>query len=125
MATQIGKREPTMDIPAERWGSPEFHKRQLDIQQEEQQARRALSYEQQEVQDPQEHSDAWNNWCDHRIADFLNSYTDTLIPMVFTRIEKAKQAADTELNQLKTEVAELRGEVNLLRELLKGRKDIA
>jgi hypothetical protein len=78
--------------------------------------------------------DAWNNWCDKRIADFLNQvFTTTLVPMVCGRINKAKQAAADELNQLKTEIAELRGEVNLLCELLKGnvkdithaRKDIA
>jgi hypothetical protein len=103
--------------PAERWGSPEFHKRQS--------AASALQdRQQQEVEDPQANYEAWNNWCDQKIADFLNQYTDTLIPMVFNRIEKARQIAERQLTELKTEVAELRGEVNLLRELLKGSSNV-
>jgi hypothetical protein len=109
--------------PAEKWGSPEFHKRCK--QQEEQSVRR--SYEQQEVADPQADHAAWNNWCDQRIADFITQVSETaLVPMICGRIAKAKQAAQDELNQLRNEVAELRGEMNVLRELLKaGAKDAA
>jgi hypothetical protein len=115
---------------AEKWGSPEFHKRQLVRQQEEQR--------QQEVQDPQENYDAWNEWADMRIAaaldKFSTEYSDAVVELMFGRMNKHKEATETEINQLKTEVAELRGEMNLLRELLKGnvknigpaiRKDVA
>jgi hypothetical protein len=108
-----------VDVP-EKWGSPEFHKRQLVRQQEEQQRR--------EVQDPQENFDAWNDWADTRIAAALDrfsaEYSDAVVELMFGRMDK-KTAAETEINQLKAEVAELRGEMNLLRELLKGNvKDI-
>ena len=106
---------------AEKWGSPEFHQRQLIRQQEEQR--------QQEVQDPQENFDAWNEWADTRIAaaldKFNTEYSDAVVDLMFGRMDKHKKAAETEINQLKTEIAELRGEMNLLRELLKGNvKDI-
>jgi hypothetical protein len=106
---------------AEKWGSPEFHKRQLVRQQEEQQQR--------EVQDSQDNYDAWNNWADSKIAAALDrfntEYSDTVVDLMFTRMDKHKKAAEAEINQLKTELAELRGEMNLLRELLKGNvKDI-
>jgi hypothetical protein len=100
---------------ADKWGSPEFHKRQLFRQREEQQ---------QEVQDPQEYYDAWNNWVDTRIAaaldKFNTEYSEAVVDLMFGRMDKHKKAAETEINQLKTEVAELRGEMNLLKELLKG-----
>jgi hypothetical protein len=106
---------------SEKWGSPEFHQRQLARQQEEQR--------QQEVQDPQENYDAWNDWADTRIAaaldKFSTEYSDAVVELMFGRMDGHKKAAETEINQLKTEVAELRGEMNLLRELLKGNvKDI-
>jgi 5-methylcytosine-specific restriction enzyme A len=69
--------------------------------------RRIASYDSAR-RDPQADHAAWNNWCDQKIADFLNQYTETLIPMVLSRIAKAKQAANDELNQLKNAVAELR-----------------
>jgi hypothetical protein len=106
---------PNRDVPVEKsWGSPEYHRRQvLDMEQDEQQ------------EDPQ----TLNNWADTKIAAaldrFSEEYSENVINIVFTRMEKHKKAAQTEINQLKTQVAELRGEVNLLRELLKGNvKDI-
>jgi hypothetical protein len=106
---------------AEKWGSPEFRSRRLAMQRAEQQQR--------EVQDPQENFDAWNDWADTRIAaaldKFSTEYSDAVVELMFGRMDKHKEAAETEINQLKTEVAELRGEMNLLRELLKGNvKDI-
>jgi hypothetical protein len=114
---------------AEKWGSPEFHNRQLVRQQEEQQ---------REVQDPQENYDAWNDWADSKIAaaldKFGSEYSDAVVDLMFERMNKHKKAAETEINQLRIEVAGLRGEMNLLRELLKGnvkdmvpaiRKDVA
>ena len=106
---------------AEKWGSPEFHKRQLVWQHEEQQRR--------EAQDPQENDDAWSNWADNKIAaaldKFSTEYSDAIVELMFGRMNKHKKAAETEINQLTTVVAELRGEMNLIRELLKGNvKDI-
>jgi hypothetical protein len=105
---------------SEKWGSPEFHKRQLIRQEEERQ---------QEVQEQQENYDAWNEWADTKIAvaldKFNTEFSDAVVDLMFERMDKHKKAAETETNHLKTAVAELRGEMNLLRELLKGNvKDI-
>jgi hypothetical protein len=56
---------------------------------------------------------------------FSAEFSDAVVDLMFERMNKHKKAAETEINQQKIEVAELRGEMNLLRELLKGNmKDI-
>lgn len=110
---------------AEKWGSPEFHKRQL-IRQAEAQQQEA---QQQKAQDRQVNYDAWNGWADAKIIQFCDIYADQLLEIVFTRMNdkiiKVKDVAHIEIEQLKSQVSELRGEMNLLRELLRGNvKDI-
>jgi hypothetical protein len=110
---------------AEKWGSPEFHERQLVRQQEEQRQ----EAQQHEAQASQQDYDAWNEWADTRIAaaldKFSTEFSDAVVELMFGRMDKHKKAAEIETNHLKTAVAELRGEMNLLRELLRGNvKDI-
>src|SRR6476660_7440499 len=62
---------------AEKWGSPEFHKRQLARQQEERQ---------QGVQNSQENYDAWNDWADAKMIQFCDVYADQMLEIVFTRM---------------------------------------
>jgi hypothetical protein len=92
-----------------------------------------------EQQEAQPDWDGWNKWADNRVAEaldrFSEEYSKTVIELTFGRMDKHREMALTEISQLKTELAELRGEVSLLRELLKGsnvkditpaiRKDIA
>jgi hypothetical protein len=109
---------------AEKWGSPEFHQRQL-VRQEEAQQQGA---QQQEAQDRQVNYDAWNGWADAKIIQFCDIYSDQLLEIIFTRMNdkiiKVKEAAHTEIEQLKSQVSELRGEMNLLRALLQGGSNV-
>jgi hypothetical protein len=69
--------------------------------------------------------DGWNNWLDTRVAaaldKFSEAYSDELIKVVFSRMDKHREAAVTEITQLKAELSEMRGELRLARELLLGK----
>jgi hypothetical protein len=51
---------------------------------------------------------------------FSTAYFETVINVVFARIDKAKRASDAQIRELEATIRELRAEVTVMREVLKG-----
>ena len=87
------------------------YRRQGQVQQEEEQYLNARN------------SADWNNWLDTRMAAALDrfntEYSEAAVQLFFGRMTKHKKEAEEKINELKNEVAVLRGEVNVLRDMLK------
>jgi hypothetical protein len=75
----------------------------------------------------------WNRWWDTRFKEAINEYNneamDCLIPLVFTRIEKIRDAADEKIEKLEAKIAELREEIAVANARnvtpISSRKDVA
>ena len=53
------------------------------------------------------------------LDEFNTKYSEAVVQLMFGRMNKHKKEAEAKINELKNEVAELRGELTVLRDLLK------
>jgi hypothetical protein len=75
----------------------------------------------------------WNRWFDVRFKDAIDEYNaemaDCLIPLMFRRMDKIRDAADAKIEKLEAKIAELREEIAVMKSVkvtsISSRKDVA
>jgi hypothetical protein len=64
--------------------------------------------------------DDWDDWLGARLNKFADEYSEAVIRVVFSRMDRFKKASDAQIAQLEATVRELRAEVSALREIIKS-----
>jgi len=62
----------------------------------------------------------WDDWLGARLNKFADEYSEAVIRVVFSRMDRFKKASDAQIAQLEATVRELRAEVFALREMIKS-----
>jgi hypothetical protein len=62
----------------------------------------------------------WDDWLGARLNKFADEYSEMMIRVVFSRMDRFKKASDAQIAQLESTVRELRAEVFALREIIKS-----
>jgi ribosomal protein L29 len=62
----------------------------------------------------------WDDWLGARLNKFAEEYSNEIVRVTFSRMDRFKKASDAQIAQLEATVRELRAEVFTLREMIKS-----
>jgi hypothetical protein len=60
----------------------------------------------------------WDDWLGARLNKFAEEYSEMMVRVTFTRMDRFKKASDAQIAQLEATVRDLRAEVFALREMM-------